>query len=154
MAINMYNIDNCQYMGLIMPQLRLLETPNINDDNQFSDAEIKAMQRAVINLAVKWELTDEQMAILLGGISSRTYTRWKSGNLGRASIDTAARMSNLMGIHKALRLLFKDAIRGYAWIKSKNDAFNGQIALDIMLGGQLTDLMRIRRYLDTVRSPW
>lgn len=137
-----------------MSRLKLLETPDIGQDNQFSDDEIKAMQRAVVNLAARWDLTDDQMATLLGGISTRTYTRWKSGKLGRASIDTAARMSNLMGIHKALRLLFRDASRGYAWIKSKNDSFNGEIALDVMLGGQLTDLMRVRRYLDSVRSPW
>lgn len=137
-----------------MPKLRLIENPNIKHENQFSNTEIKAMQRAVVNLAARWELTDEQMSILLGGISSRTYTRWKTGNLGRANIDTAARMSNLMGIHKALRLLFKDTARGYAWIKSLNDAFGGETALTIMLGGQLTDLMRVRRYLDSVRSPW
>lgn len=137
-----------------MSRLKLLETPDVGQDNQFSDDEIKAMQRAVVNLAARWDLTDDQMATLLGGISTRTYTRWKSGKLGRASIDTAARMSNLMGIHKALRLLFRDASRGYAWVKSQNDAFNGEIALDIMLGGQLTDLMRVRRYLDSVRSPW
>lgn len=137
-----------------MSRLKLLETPNISQNNQFSDNEIKAMQRAVVNLAARWELTDDQMATLLGGISTRTYKRWKSGELGRASIDTAARMSNLMGIHKALRLLFRDVSRGYAWVKSQNDAFNGEIALDIMLGGQLTDLMRVRRYLDSVRSPW
>jgi hypothetical protein len=27
-------------------------------------------------------------------------------------------------------------------------------ALDVMLGGQMTDIMRVRRYLDAMRGPW
>lgn len=137
-----------------MPQLRQIEMPAAPVGPQFSDVEIQAMQRAVVNLGARWDLSDDHMAALLGGVSSRTYARWKTGQLGRAGIDTAARMSNLMGIHKALRLLFKDAARGYSWIKKANDAFGGKTALDVMLGGQLTDLMRVRRYLDTMRGPW
>ena len=30
----------------------------------------------------------------------------------------------------------------------------GHTALDIMLGGELTDLMRVRRYLDAERGGW
>lgn len=112
------------------------------------------MQRAFVNLAQLWELTDEQAATLMGDISVRTWQRWKKGDLGRASVDTAARLSNIMGIHKALRLLFKEPGRGYGWIKRPNEAFEGAPALDVMLRGQLTDLMRVRRYLDTARGPW
>ena len=110
------------------------------------------MQRATINLFERWDMRDEEAAILLGGIAPRTYQRWKKGELGRASPDLAARLSNLLGIHKALRLLFKETTRGYGWIKRPNDVFAGRSALDIMLGGQLTDLMRVRRYLDAQRG--
>lgn len=112
------------------------------------------MQRAVINLFDQWGVRDDQAAVLLGGIAPRTYQRWKVGAYGRVGPDLSARLSNLMGIHKALRLLFKDAQRGYGWIKRPNDVFGGRTALDMMLGGQLTDLMRVRRYVDAMRSPW
>ena len=59
-----------------------------------------------------------------------------------------------MGIHKALRLLFREASRGYGWIKRPNETFGGATALDVMLQGQLTDLMRVRRYLDAQRGQW
>ena len=59
-----------------------------------------------------------------------------------------------MGIHKALRLLFKEPVRGYGWIKRANTAFGGATALEVMLGGQITDIMRVRRYLDAMRGPW
>ncbi|MCG8354239.1 MAG: MbcA/ParS/Xre antitoxin family protein [Kiloniellales bacterium] len=120
----------------------------------FSNEEERAMQRAVIALFERWGLTDAEASILLGDISARTFQRWKQGQLGRVSNDLAARLSNLMGIHKALRLLFAEKERGYGWIKRPNAALGGKSALDVMLGGQLTDLMRVRRYLDTQRSPW
>lgn len=137
-----------------MPQLRRIETTAAPAAPGFSDEEIRAMQRAFVNLADRWRLTDEQAAVLLGDVSVRTFRRWKAGAYGRPGVDTAARLSNLMGIHKALRLLFKDPARGYGWIKRPNDAFGGASALDVMLGGQLTDLMRVRRYLDAARAPW
>jgi hypothetical protein len=68
--------------------------------------------------------------------------------------DSKARLSNLMGIHTALRILFREAPRGYAWVKAPNDAFGGRSALDVMLGGELTDLMRVRQYLDAERGGW
>ncbi|MDP2739310.1 MAG: MbcA/ParS/Xre antitoxin family protein [Pseudorhodobacter sp.] len=137
-----------------MPQLHLIEQPPVPPAVQFTPAEVQAMQRAFVNLAGRWDITDDQAAVLMGDISVRTFRRWKAGDLGRAGVDTAARLSNLMGIHKALRLLFKDAARGYGWIKRPNDAFAGAPALDVMLHGQLTDIMRVRRYLDAMRAPW
>ena len=137
-----------------MPQLRLIEPHNAPPVPHFSPDEVQAMQRAFVNLAGLWQISDEQAAVLMGDISVRTYKRWKVGELGRAGVDTAARLSNLMGIHKALRLLFKEPARGYGWIKRANEAFGGAAALDIMLGGQITDIMRVRRYLDAVRGPW
>lgn len=135
-----------------MQNLRLVTNPVIPDGPQITAPEAQAMQRAVINLFNRWGLTDEEAVTLLGGIVTRTYGRWKAGDLGRVTVDQSARLSNLMGIHKALRLMFKEPARGYGWIKRPNAAFGDASALDIMLGGQLTDLMRVRRYLDAVRG--
>lgn len=137
-----------------MPQLQRIQVEPGPASPQFSAEEIQAMQRAFVGLAERWGLTDEQAAVLMGDISVRTFRRWKVGELGRAGVDTAARLSNLMGIHKALRLLFKEPERGYGWVRRANEAFGGASALDVMLRGQLTDLMRVRRYLDSVRGPW
>lgn len=118
-----------------------------------SDEEAGAMFRAVVNLFGRWGINDEQATILLD-LPIRTYRRWKAGDHGRIDRDGKARLSNLMGIHKALRVIFQEPQRGYAWIKTPNDAFGGRSALAIMLGGELTDLMRVRRYLDAERGGW
>lgn len=118
-----------------------------------TDAEAEALLRAALNLFGKWEITDEEAATLLD-LPVRTYRRWKSGQPGRLDRDSKARLSNLLGIHKALRIIFSEPPRAYAWIKVINDAFGGKTALDVMLGGELTDLMRVRRYLDAERGAW
>jgi hypothetical protein len=118
-----------------------------------TDEEAAAMFRAALNLFRFWGITDEEAATLLD-LPVRTYRRWKAGELGRIDRDGKARLSNLMGIHKALRLIFREPQRGYAWIKAPNEAFGNRTALEIMLGGELTDLMRVRRYLDAERGAW
>ena len=59
-----------------------------------------------------------------------------------------------MSIHKALRILFQEPQRGYAWMSAANAALGGSSALNVMLGGELTDIMRVRRYLDAERGVW
>ncbi|MBO6827733.1 MAG: DUF2384 domain-containing protein [Sneathiella sp.] len=42
-------------------------------------------------------------------------------------------MSNLIGIHKCLRVLFSDARRAYDWIHRPNTVFDGPSVLEVML---------------------
>jgi hypothetical protein len=118
-----------------------------------TDAEGEAMFRACLNLFRLWKVSDTEAAILLD-LPPRTFARWKTGAIGRIGRDQKARLSNLMGIHKALRLIFREPERSYHWPRLPNRAFDGRSALDIMLGGELTDLMRVRRYLDAERGAW
>ncbi|MGE4483393.1 MbcA/ParS/Xre antitoxin family protein [Acidocella sp.] len=118
-----------------------------------TDEEAGAMFRAALNLFRLWGVTDDQAAIILD-LPRRTFARWKTGEIGRIGRDGKARLSNLMGIHKALRIIFKEPARGYGWIKAPNAAFSGRSALDVMLHGELTDLMRVRHYLDAERGGW
>jgi len=111
------------------------------------------MFRAALTLFGRWDLTDDQAATLID-MPVRSFRRWKAEGPGRISRDGSARLSNIMGIHKALRILFSDAQRGCGWIRAANAAFSGRSALDVMLGGELTDIMRVRRYLDAERGGW
>jgi hypothetical protein len=115
--------------------------------------EAAAMFRAVMKLFALWSVTDEQAATLLD-MPLRTYRRWKAGDVGRIDRDSAARLSNLIGIHKALRIIFREPQRAYGWVSAANAAFGGRTALEVMLGGELTDLVRVRRYLDAERGGW
>ena len=127
-------------------------SPNFRAD-PITQEEGATMFKAALNLFGRWDLTDEQAAIVLD-MPLRTYRRWKAEVPGRLSRDGRARLSNLMGIHKALRIIFTEPARSYAWVKAPNAAFGGPSALEVMLGGELTDLMRVRRYLDAERAGW
>ena len=137
-----------------MSVLKLIDTtPPEFIPEPITDEEAAAMLRASIALFKRWELSDAQAAVLLD-TPLRTYARWKVAGPSRFGRDLKARLSNLMGIHKALRVMFREPQRGYGWIKRTNTAFGGQSPLEIMLGGDLTDLMRVRRYLDAERGAW
>lgn len=123
-----------------------------NSEGAIDDGAGEAMARAAVNLFRLWGLTEAEAALLLGGISERTYARWKKGEIGRLSVDLKTRLSVLMGVHKALRIIFTENARAYEWVRKSNQHFGGRRPLDIMLGGQLTDLFRVRHYLDAVRG--
>ena len=110
--------------------------------------EAEAMARAVIHLFEKWKLGDSVAREVLGGLSPRTYARWKVGDLGRIDRDLATRLSLLIGIHKRLRLLFSNPERGYAWTGNPNDAFGGRTPAEIMGQGDMFSLVRVHAFLD------
>ena len=119
-----------------------------------TDEEASALARATVNLFRAWQLTDVEARTLLGDMAQRTWARWKENNIGRIDRDLRARMAILMGIHKGLRHLFRDPARGYAWVRKPNANFEGKSALDIMMRGEITDLIDLRSWLDAERGAW
>lgn len=122
--------------------------------SSYGSEELQAMQRTVIALFERWGVTDVDASTILGGISAKTFRRWKAGDFGRINRDLADRMSNLLGIHKALRIIFVDPGSGYEWMRLKNTALGDRSPLDVMRQGGMQDIIRIRRYLDSVRGGW
>jgi hypothetical protein len=117
-------------------------------------SEVEAMLRAVFNLFDRWQLTATEARCLLGGPSERTYQRWRKGEVASIPNDTIFRLGTLLGIHKALRYMFVEPERGYAWIRAPNVAFAGHSALERMLQGAPTHLAAVRAYLDAERAGW
>jgi Ni/Co efflux regulator RcnB len=123
--------------------------------SEISEEEGRAMLRATVRLFERWQLSDAEARVLLGQPAARTYARWKSDpSTSSMPYDTVRRLSYLMGIHKALRYVFKEPERGYAWIRKDNEVFGGQSALARMLAGDVTDLAAVRAYLDAERGGW
>lgn len=101
-----------------------------------------------------WGIAPEQTMTLLGGIGKTTYYKYRALPEVTLPNDTLERISYILGIHKALRILFPDEARAAAWINKPNAAtpFNGHSALDWMLQGRVVDLADVRRYLDGIRG--
>jgi len=117
-----------------------------------SDEEGRAMAKASVRLFGHWGLTDAQACTLLGGISESTWRRWKAGNISRLSVDLRTRLSILMGVHKALRIIFTENERAYRWIGRDNADFDGRTPLNWMLRGDVFALLDVRHYLDAMRG--
>lgn len=112
--------------------------------------------RTFIQIANAWELGIADRVRLLGDIAESTYHKWRSGKIGELSRDQLERLSLLLGIYKALRLIFSDEETGTRWLKGdNNDApFAPNSPLRYMLNGSINDLYEVRRYLDAWRGGW
>jgi hypothetical protein len=108
--------------------------------------------RAFFSLADAWGLDNEQARILLGRPGRATFFKWKKGESRKLPFDTLRRISYLLGIWKALQILFQEPARADAWVHRENADLLGQSALDRMLAGDVTDLAAVRALLDAVRG--
>jgi hypothetical protein len=99
-----------------------------------------------------WGATNEQAQLLLGSPSRSTFYGWKKGAGGILPRDAFERVSYVMGIYKALQILFADEGRAEAWVAKPNAAFGGRSALDRMAAGNMSDLHAVRAYLDHARG--
>lgn len=113
-------------------------------------ARIPAELETFFAIANKWGLSAEEQIALLGSPGRSTFFKWKKDG-GALPADTRERLSHVLGIWKALRILFTQDERGEAWVRAKNRYFDGASALDVMLEG-MSGLIRVRRYLDAQRG--
>lgn len=107
--------------------------------------------RIFFALAEAWELSTDQQITLLGGPARSTFFKWKKDG-GLISPDTEERVSNLLGIYKALQILLPSPTAADTWIKRPNVYFDGRSALDVMLDGRLENILEVRRYVDAQRG--
>jgi hypothetical protein len=114
-----------------------------------------AGMRAFFAIADKWRLTADEAMALLGHPGRSTFYNWKKGNVARTrDLDLATRLSYVLGIFKALELLYQRPELADEWVRRPNQAFGGQSALERMCAGQIVDLAAVRGYLDSVRGGW
>jgi Protein of unknown function (DUF2384) len=113
--------------------------------------------RAFFRIAEAWRLTIAEQQSLLGGVAKQTIYNWRARPQdARLTADQLDRVSYVLGIYKALHILFTRAEQADTWIRRDNSAmpFGGHPASDLILSGRMEDLIRVRRYLDGARGAW
>lgn len=110
--------------------------------------------RAFAAIADDWGLPPGRRMAILGLPSSTYYAYLKRAERARLSADTLERISYVLGIYKALNVLLPRAEARREWLRHPNSApgFNGAAPLDVLSGGRVADLYRVRRYLDGERG--
>ena len=109
--------------------------------------------KAFFNIMARWKVRDEDARALLGGVSNGPFYELKRNPDRRLDLDRLTRISYLIGIYKALRILHSDRIAD-AWVQlpNRNPIFAGASPLAYMIGGGLPAMQTVRRLLDARRA--
>ncbi len=105
--------------------------------------------KVFLNLVTKWRVRDEDARELLGGMSSDAVYALEKHPNHLLEIDQIIRVSFLVGIYKALHLLYGDKLAD-EWITlpNSNTVFRGSTPLQHMLCNGLTGIETVRKLLD------
>jgi len=110
--------------------------------------------RLFLRTAELWDLTVDDQRAILGDVAKQTFYNWKNGKVAPLTRDQLERISLVLGILKALRLIFVEDRAALRWLKAANSdlPFAGASPLARMTAGGMTDLYDVRRYLDAWRG--
>lgn len=110
--------------------------------------------RAFFNIATAWRLSADEQRGLLGWPATSTFYNYRAGTVGALSFDTLTRLSLILGIYKALHVLYPDEGLADRWVLLPNGhpLFGGTRALDLMIDGGIDGLYQVRRLLDARRG--
>lgn len=106
--------------------------------------------RAFTEIAKAWSLSEAEQSAILGQPLS-TASAVLSAEAGRELLcDTLERLSYVLGIYRALHIIFPNQQQADSWVRRPNNGvlFKGAPALGLMCSGRLADLAAVRDYLD------
>lgn len=109
--------------------------------------------QAFFNIMDRWSIRDEDARALLGGVSNGPYYKWKRDSAKLLDADVLMRISYLVGIFKALNILYGEALAD-EWVRlpNSNRLFGGNTPLCYMVQGGIPALQTVRRLLDARRG--
>jgi len=110
--------------------------------------------KAFVNLIEKWKVKDTDAMALLGDMgSSSFYALKKSAAKTVLSQDRLTRISYLVGIFKALNILYGvDLADAWLQLPNKNRIFQDSTPLAYMIRGGLPAFQVVRQLLDSRRG--
>lgn len=110
--------------------------------------------KGFLRIMEKWAIKDPDARQLLGGLSSGSYYGLKKEPKHRTlDQDTLTRISLLVGIFKALNILYSPALAD-AWItlRNRNPMFKGMSPLAYMIQRGQPGMLHVRQLLDARRG--
>lgn len=110
--------------------------------------------KGFLNIMARWEVRDVDAKGLLGGVSNgRFYAMKKAPEAAVLDQDELQRVSFLVGIFKALNILFGEKLAD-SWVQlpNQNRIFGNATPLAYMIRGGLPAFQTVRRLLDARRG--
>lgn len=116
--------------------------------------QVRIAFKVVLNILEKWHCSTEE-ALLLLGLKRSTWFKYKSHpETANFSVDLIERLSYILNIHAALRILFSHPDSVYQWVRKPNKApfYSGRSAMEVMLQGRVVDLWSVASRLNAERG--
>ena len=109
--------------------------------------------RAFLNIMAHWKIRDEDARRLLGGMSNGAYYALKKGGDRILGEDRLRRISYLVGIFKALNILYSEDLAD-RWMRlpNRNRIFGGMTPHEYLMQGGLPAFATLRKLLDARRT--
>jgi hypothetical protein len=110
--------------------------------------------RTFFNISRSWGLSTTEERALLGWPPTSTFHKYKGGDPGILSFDTLTRISLVLGIYKALQLLYAEPAFADQWVRmpNANALFGGQTPIAFIAAAGIDGLFQVRRLLDARRG--
>jgi len=130
--------------------------PDLRADPEIRRRKSGPALRTFFKIADAWGLSAKEQQGILGWPANSTFYKYKSGDFGTLSLDALTRVSLVLGIFKALRILYSDRGLADRWIKLPNSnlLFSGNTPGEFMAHGEMDNLYKVRRLLDARRGGW
>jgi hypothetical protein len=108
--------------------------------------------KGFFNIVQRWQLEDDESRELLGSVSSSTYYEMKKNPSKTVGVDRITRVSYLIGINKALHVLYGDPLAD-RWVKMPNTnmLFSAHSPLELMMQGGIVAMQQVKALLDSRR---
>ena len=141
-------------MPLAYPETRHEPAPPVDLSSRLERRRLSSNAvRAFFNIMACWKIRDEEARQLLGGISNGAYYELKRGKGGVLGEDRLRRISYLVGIFKALGMLYRPEL-AERWMRlaNRNRLFAGAAPVDYLIRGGLPAFAALRQLLDARRG--
>ncbi|HIQ52822.1 hypothetical protein BXT89_16330 [Halopseudomonas pachastrellae] len=109
--------------------------------------------RTALNILAKWKTSTEQAGNILR-VSRSTISRARTDKAVSLDEDQLKRVSLVLNIHSALRMLFDNPanVYGFMQMENHNEFFNGRSPMDVVQGGDMIALYETFRRIDSLRG--
>jgi hypothetical protein len=138
-TIDLGTVGEFEMLGLTLPGL----DPGPQDEHAHILIPVSVATRLALRLMDSWNFDAATQARLLG-VTPRTWARYRHGHTPTrdAHIDP---IEDLLNIHKALTVLFREPANQQDWMSKPNQRFDGRTAREVLLqDGTRT----VRHYLE------
>lgn len=132
--------------------------PEVLDQSRFAPQSRRKLSapglRTFLAIADLWQINEDQHRLILGYPSRSTLRNWAQKVRKHEDItldvDVLTRISTVLGIHQALKILHASEREGRAWLHGPHNGllFGGQKPIDLITSGSIEALLLVRRFLD------